>query len=432
MVARNFMKFLATVAATALLVPSANALPWEVGGLLGIQLPDEELTGAGKESSEFPPTIGARLEVDPSDNWGLFVDGLFSSIGSSKPTGDATMLHGRFGAELEYPDNGAPHAMFVNAGLGMMNVDLDEGESFSRPYWSLGVGTRWFVTETMGLRAEVRGDRTMGDVDDDIVGKTMHQFEILAGVTWTFGKGGEPDTDGDGVNDSKDQCPDTPRGARVDAVGCPKDSDGDGVWDGIDKCPNTPKGATVDARGCPMDSDGDGVYDGIDQCPDTPKGVEVDATGCPADEDGDGVKNELDKCPGTPKGVEVDETGCPKAKPIFTEEKQELILEGVNFEFNSAVLTKESTKILDEVAASLVAWPDVNIEVGGHTDTVGTHEYNMGLSDRRAASVKAYLAGKGVAESRMTSKGYGPDEPVASNDTAEGRAKNRRVELKKR
>jgi len=260
-VARIFPKFLATVAAMALLAPAANALPWEFSGLLGIQLPDEELTGAGKEASEFPPTIGARVEVDPSDNWGLFVDGLFSSIGSSKPTGDATMLHGRFGAELEYPNNHADHAMFVNAGLGMMNVDLDAGESFSRPYWSLGVGTRWFITETMGARVEVRGDRTMGDVDDDI-GKTMHQFEVLAGVTWTFGKGGEPDTDGDGVADSCDNCLNVYNPDQLDTDGdgtgdaCPGcvgcDADGDGVEDALDVCCNTPAGTLVDAAGRPV------------------------------------------------------------------------------------------------------------------------------------------------------------------------------------
>ena len=422
---------MATVAAVALLAPAANALPWEVGGLLGIQLPDDELTGAGRDAGEFPPTIGARLGVSTSENWGLFVDGLFSSISSSKPNGDATMLHGRAGAELLYPGHSAGDALYFDAGLGMMSVDLDNAESFSRPYLSFGIGRRFAIGETMRMRLEARTDRTLGDVNDAF-GKTMHQYEVLAGLSWAFGEGGKVDTDRDGVYDDQDQCPDTPRGAKVDAVGCPKDSDGDGVWDGIDKCPDTPKGATVDARGCPKDSDGDGVWDGIDQCPDTPKGVEVDATGCPTDEDGDGVKNALDKCPGTPKGVEVDETGCPKAKPLFTPEKAALVLEGVNFEFNSATLTKESATTLDAVAASLRAWPDVNLEIGGHTDSVGGHDYNMKLSDRRAASVKAYLVDKGVAEGRMTSKGYGMDSPVASNDTDEGRAKNRRVELKKR
>jgi OOP family OmpA-OmpF porin len=277
----------------------------------------------------------------------------------------------------------------------------------------------------------VRGDRTLGD-NDDVIGRTMHQYEALVGLSWLFGAT-KTDSDGDGVMDDADECPDTPRGAKVDARGCPKDSDGDGVYDGIDKCPNTPKGAKVDARGCPMDTDGDGVFDGIDQCPDTPKGTPVDAVGCSTDSDGDGVLNDVDKCPNTPKGVEVDASGCPKVKRLFEEEKKEaLILEGVNFEFNSATLTAASSRTLDEVAASLVAWPDVNVQVGGHSDSVGGHAYNVALSQRRAESVKAYLVRKGVAADRLDAKGYGPDSPVATNDTDAGRAKNRRVELKKR
>ena len=89
------------------------------------------------------------------------------------------------------------------------------------------------------------------------------------------------DSDGDGVVDDKDRCPNTPRGVKVDMSGCPLDSDGDGVADYKDKCPNTPRGAKVDMSGCPLDSDGDGVLDYKDQCPGTPRGTPVDVTGCP-------------------------------------------------------------------------------------------------------------------------------------------------------
>ncbi len=119
------------------------------------------------------------------------------------------------------------------------------------------------------------------------------------------------DSDGDGVADGLDKCPNTPKGAKVDSKGCPIDSDGDGVADGLDKCPGTPKGVKVGADGCPVDSDKDGVFDGTDQCPDTPAGAKVDAKGCPTDADGDGVADGLDKCPGTPKGVKVNAEGCP-------------------------------------------------------------------------------------------------------------------------
>jgi OOP family OmpA-OmpF porin len=420
--------------AAAVLPAVAGALPWEIGGLVGVQAPDENLSGVGKDASNLPLTLGLRGDVYLTENWGLFADGLFSSIGSSKAHGDATMIHGRAGAELLYPGQSSDHQLYFAAGLGGVNVDLDEADSFSRPYWSFGVGKRWAIGEATRMRAEVRGDRTLGD-NDDAIGRRMHQYEAVIGLSWLFGGSGvRTDTDGDGVYDDEDRCPDTPRGASVDERGCPSDSDGDGVLDGIDQCPDTPKGATVDARGCPKDTDGDGVYDGIDQCPDTPRGAAVDARGCSNDDDGDGVANASDKCPNTPKGVAVDQSGCPKVKRLFQEgeEKEALILQGVTFEFNSATLTRESSQTLDEVAESLVAWPDVDVEVGGHTDSVGSRDYNVSLSQRRADAVKAYLVGKGIDADRLETKGYGPDEPVATNDTAEGRAQNRRVELKER
>lgn len=432
MVSRTIRNCLGIIAAAALTTSTARAVPFDIGGVLGVTLPDAELSGSGGEASEFAPTIGARGDAYLSDQWGWYVTGLFSPVSSSKATGDATLLHARTGAELMLPDHRVTHQMYVHSGFGIMNVGVDNGDGFSRPYWSLGIGKRWAINEKIRLRVEVSGDRTLG-TNDDAIGKTMHQIEALFGLQWALGTGERVgDSDDDGVTDDKDDCPDTPKGAKVDSHGCPMDSDGDGVYDGLDRCPDTPKGVVVDARGCPKDTDGDGVFDGIDQCPDTPRGVSVDSHGCPVDEDGDGVLNPQDKCPHTPKGVKVDATGCPEAKPLFQEEKEELILEGVNFEFNSATLTAASSDVLDRVAESMVAWPDVRVEVGGHTDTVGTAEYNMDLSQRRADAVKAYLVSKGVAADHMETHGYGFDKPVATNDTAEGRAKNRRVELKKR
>jgi OOP family OmpA-OmpF porin len=147
------------------------------------------------------------------------------------------------------------------------------------------------------------------------------------------------------------------------------------------------------------------------------------------------VPDGADKCPDTPRGAEVDVDGCPKAARLFVpDEKGEvkaLVLEGVTFENNSAQLTPGSRAILDDVAASLVAWPDVSVEVGGHTDSRGEDAYNRQLSQKRADAVKTYLTARGVDEARLATKGYGETKPVADNGTAEGRAKNRRVELKK-
>ena len=132
---------------------------------------------------------------------------------------------------------------------------------------------------------------------------------VLVGVS--FSLSGQKDSDGDGVPDSKDMCPNTPAGVLIDEHGCPLDMDGDGVPDYLDKCPKTPEGVKVDKDGCPLDSDKDGVPDYLDKCPNTPEGIKVDKNGCPLDSDEDGVPDYLDKCPNTPEGVQVDKNGCP-------------------------------------------------------------------------------------------------------------------------
>ena len=197
------------------------------------------------------------------------------------------------------------------------------------------------------------------------------------------------------------------------------DSDGDGVVDEVDQCPNTPRGITVDARGCPPDTDGDGVPDYLDRCPGTPPGVAVDSSGCPFDSDGDGVADHLDQCPNTPKGATVNEVGCwsLEAKTLY--------------DSNSSYMKPEAYPLLDEVASILMKNPEMEVEVQGHTDNTGTAEYNQWLSEKRAQRVKDYLVSKGVDPSRLEAKGYGLTQPVASNATEEGRAQNRRVELRR-
>src|ERR1051326_3027923 len=218
-----------------------------------------------------------------------------------------------------------------------------------------------------------------------------------------------------------DRGPGPPGGPPVDATGCPTDADNDGVVDGPDQCPNTPAGATVDANGCPVDSDHDGVPDGIDKCPNTPAGMEVDTAGCQraSDTDRDGVDDTKDKCPGTAAGTRVDAAGCPI---LFTEAKTPVVLRGVTFETGRSALKPDSYTILDIVAASLVANPDIKIEIAGHTDNTGSVATNTRLSQARADAVRAYLASKGVGPERMVSKGYGPTQPVAPNTTPAGRA----------
>ena len=293
---------------------------------------------------------------------------------------------------------------------------------------------------------------------------------VPAGVTLDA-KGCPLDSDGDGVPDYLDQCPNTPTGVTVDAKGCPLDSDGDGVPDYLDKCPNTPAGVPVDATGCPLDSDSDGVPDYLDKCPNTPAGVKVDATGCPLDSDGDGVPDYLDKCPNTPLGTQVDATGCPVFKDsdgdgvpdnidrcpntpphtpvdafgcplLFPEERvpaapgapprrPTVVLKGVNFQTGSSALRAESYAVLDVVAQALLDNTDIRIEIAGYTDNTGSTALNTRLSQARALAVRAYLARKGVGPLRMVARGYGPTSPLATNTTVAGRSLNRRVELHK-
>ncbi|WP_319524988.1 OmpA family protein [uncultured Desulfosarcina sp.] len=207
------------------------------------------------------------------------------------------------------------------------------------------------------------------------------------------------------------------------------DADGDGVLDSRDKCPGTPAGVKVDADGCPLDSDGDGVADYKDKCPGTPAGVTVDADGCPLDSDGDGVADYKDRCPGTPAGVSVDAYGCPES--VLDSGSSAWTFNEINFETAKAEIRPSSYGILDEIAAALVANPQLKVAVEGHTDNTGARAFNMDLSQKRAQSVVDYLAKKGVSPDRLKAKGYGPDRPIADNSTREGRAKNRRVQFVK-
>jgi OOP family OmpA-OmpF porin len=167
----------------------------------------------------------------------------------------------------------------------------------------------------------------------------------------------------------------------------------------------------------PMDSDGDGVTDDLDRCPNTPIGVKVDSQGCPLDSDGDGVPDYLDKCPNTPKGATVDARGCWTYAAV------------VMYDFNSATIKSEAYPMLDEAVLILKENPEMKVEIDGHTDNKGSAAYNMTLSERRAKSVKKYFVDQGVEAERLTTKGFGLTKPAVSNDTKEGRAKNRRVEL---
>ena len=243
----------------------------------------------------------------------------------------------------------------------------------------------------------------------------------------------QQDDDRDGVRNNQDQCPDTPSGVTVDVSGCPTDADKDGVADYLDRCPGTPQGVDVDVDGCPMDSDNDGVADHLDNCPGTPQGVTVDEAGCALDTDGDGVPDVRDNCPDTPEGESVDANGCPlpeATQSATVTDAGTWLYEDIKFDSGSTTIKPESYPVLAEIVTILKQNPNLKVEIQGHTDSAGSLALNNRLSGNRAQAVQKYLIDQGVNPDQLTSVGYGPSLPLMSNDTAEGRARNRRVELK--
>lgn len=216
------------------------------------------------------------------------------------------------------------------------------------------------------------------------------------------------------------KCPDTPACCIVDEDGCPFDSDQDGVCDGCDKCPGTPDCCMVDQYGCPIDSDKDGVCDGCDKCPDTPDCCMVDQNGCSIDSDQDGVCDGCDKCPDTPEIAKVDKDGCPYMAVIRLT---------VQFDYKKDIVKPEFYANIKELGDFMKKHPNLNATIEGHTCNIASEKYNLNLSKRRAESVmKVLIDRENIDPKRLKAVGYGFSRPVASNDTPEGQALNRRVQ----
>ncbi|MDJ0759624.1 MAG: OmpA family protein [Woeseiaceae bacterium] len=327
-----------------------------------------------------------------NENWNI--EGV---LGFNNPDGFLEQRQTEIGADLQRVFNRegvlTPY-LFVGASL--LDIDIKDGGDDNGMALGLGGG---FLADIFGdsdvsLRAEYRyraDDSSFGD------------HFVSLGLQMPFGDAPrpmpaparepvDPDSDGDGVPDSKDRCKNTPAGVQVDVNGCPRDADGDGVPDHRDNCPNTVRGAAVDANGCELDGDGDGVVDRLDKCPNTRAGAQVDVAGC--------------------------------------EIREEIRLPGVNFETNSANLLPSALSVLNDAAETLKRNPSIKVEVAGHTDSDGAAAYNEDLSARRAETVRAFLQSRGVDADRMTSRGYGESDPIADNSTASGKAQNRRVVLR--
>ncbi len=246
------------------------------------------------------------------------------------------------------------------------------------------------------------------------------------------------DRDGDGYKDPEDSCPDDPEDfdGVQDEDGCPEeqDTDGDGINDARDLCPLDPEDADgyLDQDGCPEpDNDLDGLPDRTDRCANDPEDMDgwQDDDGCPdLDNDADSLRDTEDKCPNEPGPA--DNEGCPRVyQDVEVTSTHVRIHQKIHFEFNKATIRPVSFPILDTVAQVLNDFPDITLEIQGHTDSRGSDSYNLRLSQERAEAVRQYLIAKGIAPERLTARGYGEGCPIASNRTASGRAANRRVEF---
>ncbi len=251
------------------------------------------------------------------------------------------------------------------------------------------------------------------------------------------------DNDQDGIADSLDKCPNVAEDLDgfEDEDGCPDyDNDQDGIADSLDNCLNVAedKDGFEDNDGCPeYDNDQDGIADSLDKCPNAAEDKDSfeDDDGCPDyDNDKDGIPDSLDGCPDIPETYNGyrDDDGCPDTLIKPTEKETKVLntkLRAVNFKSGSAVLLPGSFAALDYIVSFLNQFSHLRYEIQGHTDSQGSDDFNLVLSAARAATVRGYLLLKGVQDSNLIAIGYGESMPIADNNTAAGRAINRRVEF---
>jgi len=454
----------------------------EIGGMAGVHVFSEN-NELGVQDTPLAPSernsllVGLRLGVFFTDVIGI--EGEFGVIPTVARDFDYSITNLTYRAHLVAQFRASDPANqlipFVLAGAGAFSVvstsndnvkgDINKniGKDTDSAFY-FGVGAKLRLGMNWGLRADARLLIVPSSKNDTPpskdTSKVAADFEAMGSFYLDFGRGEkavekeaptDDDPDKDGIVGAADQCPTDPedKDGYQDDDGCPEpDNDADGILDPNDKCPTEAedKDGFEDDDGCPEpDNDKDGILDNADKCPLEPEDKDnfQDEDGCPdPDNDGDGILDASDKCvdqPETKNGYQ-DDDGCPDEVPAKIK-KFTGAIQGINFRVNSDALLPTSNKVLDQAVAVLKEFPELKIEIQGHTDDQvirkgGKFADNLELSQARAESVRAYFLKKGLEESRISAKGFGESLPVIDAKGLKGakltaaRAKNRRVEFK--
>jgi len=397
------------------------------------------VTGGGyffenNQNYEDDFTVGVRAGYNFTENWGAEL--FFHYVPSEYKPGGGDNDFYFAGIEALYhfmPRN--RFVPFLALGAGATHYSSDKSglvpSKFAVDY---GAGFKFFIIDNLAFRADVRHVMPLGDTQayGNNQGFIHNDLMVTGGLLYSFGGDDRyaekllKELEEEKVRKVQEQAVAAPPVEKPVVAPppappqTPVDLDRDGVPDVSDECPNTPASVVVDNKGCPPDSDKDGVPDYLDQCPNTPAGMRVDEKGCCGDDDHDGVANDVDKCPNTPQGAVVAKDGC-----VYETISTRLRIE---FDSGKAVIKKQYHEEIKKVADFMKEHPEATATIVGHTDNIGSEKRNQELSLARAESVRQYLIKNfGIDGSRIRVFGYGSERPIASNDTKEGRQRNRRI-----
>lgn len=476
--------------AFALAAPQAHAEnELEIGGFLGLhafssnnEIGVADLPGGDGAQDALSPNnsaiIGLRIAYNLNPMFAIEGELGFipAKVGGDEITAEILSLVYRIQALAHLSSRDKKIRPFALLGVGGMSISSSEPDTIYNDddfVFHAGAGLKYRMKDSWGLRLDVRALFPPSSASESIT----IDVEALVGLYFNYPSKSVPpppkDTDEDGMTDDIDQCitEAEDKDEFQDDDGCPDaDNDQDGILDAADKCPNKPedKDGFEDNDGCAEDdNDKDGVLDGADKCPLKPEDKDgfEDEDGCPEDDnDGDGIKDANDQCPmkAEDKDGFQDEDGCPDPDndgdgvldaadkcPDQMETKNGFqdadgcadeipkklkrftgTVKGIRFATGKTTIRAVSNRTLNAAVKVLKEYPDLRIEISGHTDNVGKAEDNRALSLGRATSVKEYMVSKGIVADRIEVKGFGPDRPVADNAKKAGRAQNRRVEFK--